>query len=60
MEIPLDTEDDRLSFLDTLAHVCPFSCKLDRGLNSLYTSIHWQYHVIPKGRRDLLSKFTEY
>lgn len=60
MEISLDAEDNRLSFLDTLAHVCPFPCKLDRGLNSLCTSIHWQYHVIPKGRRNLLSKFAEY
>ena len=60
MEIALDAEDNRLSFPNTLAHVSPFPRKLDRGLNSLCTGIHWQYHVIPEGRRDLLSEFSEY
>jgi len=60
MEIALNAEDDRLPFLDTLAHVSPFPCKLDRGLNSLCTGIHWQHHVIPESGGNLLGKFTKH
>ena len=60
MEILRGRKDQCLSLWNALDFVCPLPRNLDRRLNSLRTSVHWQDHVISEDRLDLLCPFREH
>ena len=60
MEVARGAEDDSLAFGDAFLLIRPLARELERGFDSLSSSVHGQDHVVPEKVSDLLCEAAEH